>query len=92
MASLGGVITVDLNGVVTFINRVASELTGLKTGKCVGDLIKMYLKYAMENGKQVLKPLMKAIRKMKYCCLITPKRNDDSNSGFKRPFIIKGMK
>jgi hypothetical protein len=52
MASLGwGVITVDLNGVVTFINR-GIELSGLKQEKkCVGDLLKMYLKYAMEKRK-----------------------------------------
>jgi hypothetical protein len=45
-----GVITVD-NGVVTFINHVASELSGLKRKKCVATLLKMYLKYAMEKRK-----------------------------------------
>jgi PAS domain-containing protein len=50
MASLGGVITVDLNGVITFINRVASELSGLETGKSVGDLIEDV--FEIRNGKR----------------------------------------
>jgi sensor histidine kinase regulating citrate/malate metabolism len=53
MASLGwGVITVDLNGVITFINSVACDYNE-KTEKSVGDLLKMYLKYAMEKRTEV---------------------------------------
>jgi PAS domain-containing protein len=49
MASLGwGVITVDLNGVITFINSVACGLSGWKQDLSVSLL--RYLKYAMENS------------------------------------------
>jgi hypothetical protein len=55
---------------VTFINRGIRNRW--KQEKCVGDLLKMYLKYAMEKRKASVETVDEAIRKMKYCCLITP--------------------
>jgi sensor histidine kinase regulating citrate/malate metabolism len=58
-----GVITVDLNGVITFINSVACGLSD-ETGKIVGELIE---DVEIRNGKteKVLKPLMQAMRENK---------------------------
>jgi hypothetical protein len=75
MASLGwGVITVDLNGVVTFINHRT-----IKTGKMSATLL-MYLKYAMEKRKASVETVDEAIRKNEVLlldnnCVL---RNDDS--------------
>jgi PAS domain-containing protein len=80
MASLGwGVITVDLNGVITFINRVACGLSGWKQEN-VGELIEIF---EIRNGKRLmLKPLMQAMQRIIRYVARQPysiKRKDDDS-------------
>jgi PAS domain S-box-containing protein len=63
MASLGwGVVTIDLNGIITFSNRVAYELSGWGQEKVIGEVIEEV--FEIHNGKKrlkVMKPLIKAV-------------------------------
>jgi PAS domain S-box-containing protein len=63
MASLGwGVISVDVNGVITFINRVAYELSGLKKEKSIGEFVEDVFEIQNEkSGLKVVKPLVESM-------------------------------
>jgi len=60
MSSLGwGVISVDDNGVITFINRVAQELSGCKEGKVIGEVMEGLFEIRNEEKESiVLRPLI----------------------------------
>tara|TARA_R110002124_G_scaffold287038_1_gene470006 strand:+ start:491 stop:1912 length:1422 start_codon:yes stop_codon:yes gene_type:complete len=64
MSSLGwGVISVDVNGVVTFINRAAQELSVCEEGKGVGGVMEdLFEIHNEETQTKVMNPLIDVMR------------------------------
>jgi PAS domain S-box-containing protein len=83
MGSLGwGVVSVDVSGVITFVNRVAQELTGSKEGKLIGKIVENVLEIRNEETESiVMNPLTKVMQENKVMWLgnhAVLKRKDDS--------------
>ncbi|MFT6731414.1 MAG: PAS domain S-box-containing protein [Glaciecola sp.] len=64
MSSLGwGVISVDVNGVVSYINNVAQELSRCEEGKSLGGVVEdLFEIHNEENQAKVMKPFIDAMR------------------------------
>ncbi|MGO4817929.1 PAS domain S-box protein [Flavobacterium sp. W22_SRS_FP1] len=64
MSSLGwGVISVDVNGVITFINRVAQEVSRCEEGKSLGRVMEnLFEIHNEETQAKVMKPLIDVMR------------------------------
>jgi PAS domain S-box-containing protein len=71
LASLGdGVISTDVNGVITFINRAAAKLTGWSQQEVIGKHIDFVFHITNERtGLTVINPLMAALKENKIVLL-----------------------
>lgn len=83
MGSLGwGVVSVDVSGVITFVNRVAQELTRSREGKLIGKIVENVLEIRNEETESiVMNPLIKVMQENKVMWLgnhAVLKRKDDS--------------